>query len=131
MNYCVQIKASKESDTQLMSDFMMLDVITHFETPETMQGVAVFSEEREQDIHSYFNVKPEVVGTETVEEEGQTYEIQIDNRQDLIDIVDIPTADWMEAKIHNCCHDEPINRPCSPWSVCKTHGEVPVEEEGV
>ncbi len=119
MHYAINSRASIETDSELAQDLMVLDIITTYE-PAMEADVSVGEE-----VTCHLPIKVEVIGTETVEEEGGSYEVEVTNRQDLIDAVELNTAEWQEAKIHNCCHDEPINRPCSPWQVCQAHGEIP------
>ncbi len=125
MHYAISNRVSVEPDSELATDLMVLDLITSYETPMPDDN---FVEVDEAEVKCELHITPEVVGTETVEEEGQAYEVEVTNRQDIIEAVELDSANWQEAKIHNCCHDEPINRPCSPWQVCKTHGTIPEVE---
>ncbi len=123
MHYAINSRASIETDSELAQDLMVLDIITTYE-PAMEADVSI-----DEEVTCHLPIKIEVTGTETVEEEGGSYEVDVTNRQDLIDAVELNTAEWQEAKIHNCCHDEPINRPCSPWQVCQAHGDIPEGEE--
>ena len=121
MNYAIQSRASVPTDSELATDLMVLDLITQYETPLPDENDVTVAEEVTAKLH----ITPEVIGTETVEEEGETYEVEVTNRADIIDAVELNTAEWQEAKIHNCAHDEEVNRPCSGWEVCQSHGDIP------
>jgi len=124
MNYAISSRASVLTDSELATDLMVLDLITQYETPMPDENDVSVTEEVTAKLH----ITPEVIGTETVEEEGETYEVEVTNRQAVIDAVELNTAEWQEAKIHNCAHDEEVNRPCSGWETCQAHGDIPVEE---
>ena len=121
MNYAIQSRASVLTDTELATDLMVLDLITHYETPLPDENDVTVAEEVTAKLH----ITPEIIGTEMVESEEGSYEVEVTNRADIIDAVELNTAEWQEAKIHNCAHDEPINRPCSGWEVCQAHGDIP------
>ncbi len=122
MHYAIKSRAGKETDSELATDLMVLDLITTYETPMPDDN---FVEVDEAEVKCELHITPEVVGTETVESEEGNYEVEVTNRQDIIEAVEMETASWQEAKIHNCCHDEPINRPCGSWEVCQSHGNIP------
>ena len=129
MNYCVEVRADKEVDTDISMDFVMLDVITNFECPETLSSEVVFNEDKDTELYSKFNVVPEVIDTETITEGNQTYDVDIMNKQAAIDSVILPGAAWVEVSCHCCSHDEAINRPCSPKTIETVIGDVPSQEE--
>lgn len=125
MHYAVMNRCSKETDSELAQDLMILDLITSYDTPMPDANEVEIDDEVSCKLH----LAHEVVGTEMMEEEGVKYEVEVTNKQDIIDNLDIDPAEWQEAKIHNCSHDEPINRPCSPWQICQCKGEIPEVEE--
>ena len=81
-------------------------------------------------LRSAFNVKRQVVGTKTVQEEEGEYEVEVDNKEDILDEVEEMLADIeaYEVRCHACYHDEQSRRPCGKWKVERSRGEVPQED---
>jgi hypothetical protein len=123
MHYAINSRASVETGSELATDLMVLDVISNFSTPESLSGQGEVTI-TEAEVVTDLPVVIEVIGSEMVDD----VEVEVTNRQTLIDTVELQTAEWQEAKIHSCAHDEAINRPCSPWEVCQQHGTIPEVE---
>ncbi len=119
MFYSVNSRACIDTDTELANDLMLLDVISNFNA--VGEGEVTITED---EVIADLPIAIEVIGTEMVDD----VEVEVTNRQALIDTVELETAEWQEAKIHNCTHDESISHPCGAWEVCQQHGEVPVNE---
>ena len=128
MHYAVKIRAAKTEKAKpgkgLMPKLIEDVAAKHTFTPKLDSVIGEIDGDR---VLSSFHVNREVKGTEAVKDEEGDFQVEVDNKKDIVDLVkaDLKEAAWYEISVHCCNHDEEINRPCSPWQVEAKKGKIP------
>ncbi len=124
MNYAITSKSAHDE----LIDLVLLDLVTSYSTPHNLQDNCVVNI-GEDKIELSVHIEPAVIDTETIQTEEGSIEVEITNKQDVIDSLTLPLADWQELNIHECSHDEGTSSPCGQWETVYQNGEIPEVDE--